>query len=108
MKSPSLNEPPRKARRPVLVRDTPLVPLAAAGAGNEKASQWLGESLSRRYAAALAHRARRRYAYNQIFRRRLREPGDHGREWLYVFLRHWLSARLQADRPHLYARLPPV
>jgi hypothetical protein len=106
MKSPSLNKPSRKARRPVLQRDTPLVPIAAAETVIEEVSQWLGEPLPRRYAAALAHRARRCYAHGHFFRLRLREPGDRGREWLYVFLRHWLAARLQADRPHLYARLP--
>lgn len=39
-------------------------------------------------------------------RRRLCAPGDRGREWLHVFMRHWLATRLQADRPHLHARLP--
>ncbi|MDD2763737.1 MAG: hypothetical protein PHE83_07170 [Opitutaceae bacterium] len=94
------------SRRPQLECETPLVPLAAAETVIEEASQWLSQPLPRRYAPALAHRARRCYAHGHFFRRRLREPGDRGRDWLYCFLRHWLAARLQADRPHLYARLP--
>jgi hypothetical protein len=90
----------------MLERETPLVPLAAAETVIEEISQFLGEPLPRRYAHALAHRARRCYAHGRNFRRRLCEPGDHGRDWLYCFLRHWLAARLQADRPQLYARLP--
>jgi hypothetical protein len=86
--------------------ETPLVPLAAAETVIEEASQWLGQPLPRRYAHALAHRARRCYAHGRNFRRRLRESGDHGRDWLYCFLRHWLAARLQADCPHLFVRLP--
>ena len=72
----------------------------------EEASLWLGTPLPSRYAAGLAHRARRIFAHSAVFRRRMCAREDGGRERLYVFMRHSLAARLQSERPHLFARLP--
>lgn len=93
-------------RRPQLERELSLVPIAAARQVVEEASLWLGVPLHGRYAARLAFQARRCYARSDSFRAKIRRPGDTGRNLLYVFLRHWLAARLQAERPDLYARLP--
>lgn len=95
-----------RIRTPQLERETALVPLAAARQVIEEVSLWLGTPLHGRYAARLAFQARRIYAHSASFRAKLRRPGDHGRDTLYVFMRHWLAARLQAERPDLYARLP--
>jgi len=40
------------------------------------------------------------------FARKSAGPATKGRDLLYVFMRHWLAARLKIDRPKLYARLP--
>lgn len=85
---------------------TPLVAMAVATTVVEEASVWLGAPLPSRYAAGLAHRARRCYAHCASFRRRVDRHGTAGRETLYVFMRHWLCARLHEERPDLLARLP--
>ena len=96
----------RKARRPQLEHRTPLVAIAAAWQVIEETSLWLGAPLPTRYAHGLAHRACRVFAHSASFREKLCRPGNAGRDLLYVFMRHWLAARLQAERPHLFGRLP--
>ena len=96
----------RTARRPQLEGDTPLVALAAARTVVEEASLHLGTPLLERFATRIAHQARRTYAHSAQFRRLVGAKGEQGRDQLFVFLRHWLAARLQADHPALFARLP--
>lgn len=95
-----------RPRAPQLERETSLVPIAAARTVVEEASLWLGVTLPDRYATWLAHRARRVYVHCPTFRAGLRRPGDAGRDRLYLFLRHWLAARLYTERFDLYVRLP--
>lgn len=96
----------RRARNPQIVRCTELVPIAAAREVVDEASRWLGVLLPSRYAVRLAYRAHIIYANSPSFRRILDRPGLAARDNLYVFLRHWLAARLYADRPDLFRRLP--
>jgi hypothetical protein len=96
----------RRARRPQLEATTLLAPIAIARQVLEEASLFLGEPLPGRYAAGLAHRARRIFAHSERYRRRISAAGEAGRDWLYVFMRHWLAGRLYAERPELFARLP--
>jgi hypothetical protein len=96
----------RRSRRPQLETSTPIVALAIARQVVEEASLWLGTPLPGRYAAGLAHRARRVFAHSELYRPRFAAAGDAGRDRLYVFMRHWLAARLAAERPALFVRLP--
>lgn len=96
----------RRARNPPIVARTHLVPLAAAREVLDEASRWPGVTLPSRYAIRLATQAHLVYANSRSFRRALARPGDAARDRLYVFLRHWLAARLHAERPALFARLP--
>lgn len=96
----------RRARNPQIIPCTQLVPLAAAREVVDEASRWLGVTLPSRYAVRLASHAHIVYANSPSFRRILRGPGEAARHRLYVFLRHWLAARLHADRPELLRRLP--
>lgn len=96
----------RRSRAPQLVRETGLVPLAAARQVLDEASALLGVTLPGRFAVRIAFQAHRIYAHSAPFRRRLRRPGDLARDTLYVYLHHWLAARLYAERPALYRRLP--
>ncbi len=96
----------RRALRTRFERHTQLVPLAAARQVLEEASLFLGVSLPARYAAGLAFRAERAFVHSPSFRRGFRGRADGGRERLYVYFRHWLAARLQAERLGLFARLP--
>jgi hypothetical protein len=86
--------------------DTPLVPQAVATAVWEEAGAWLGEELPREWRTRLRERAEALYARNPRVRRRLRSPGNGGRDWLWTFMRHWLAALLWQQRPDLHARLP--
>ena len=96
----------RRARRPQLEAETPIVAIAVARQVMEEAERWLGEPLPSRYAAGLAHRARRVFAHSGPYRRRMAGAGETGRDWVYALMRHWLAARLQEERPGAYARLP--
>lgn len=96
----------RKARRPQLERDTPLVAMPAAQTVVEEASLHLGTPLPERLATRIAHQARRTFAHSAQFRILVGAKGDRGRDLLYVFMRHWLAARLLEDLPDLYSRLP--
>jgi hypothetical protein len=73
---------------------------------NPNASVWLGEPLPRRWIRELVARANTVYAHNQRFHRRIRGNGSTGRDYLWMFTRHWLAALLSEHRPHLHARLP--
>lgn len=96
----------RRPRWPQLEARTPLVAMAVARQVVEEASLWLGVPLPARYAAGLAFRAKITYAHSPSFRRALHRPGDGGRERCYGYMRHWLAARLQAERPELFRLLP--
>lgn len=106
LRRPACRELRRTARRPQLEVDTSLVALAAARCVVEEAVAHVGRPLPARFAARLAHRARRVYAHSESFRRLIRANGDRGRDWLHVFLRHWLAALLREESPALAARLP--
>ena len=86
--------------------DTPLVPRAVASGVWEEAGTWLGEELPRAWLTRLTERAEAVYASNERVRRRLRGPGNGGRDWLWAFTRHWLAALIWKRRRALYIRLP--
>lgn len=96
----------RVARRPQLQKVTLLVPGAVARNVVEEVSRWLGVVLPSRYAARLAFQAERCFAHSPSFREKIDRPGHRGRDLLYVFMRHWLAARLHEERPALFRRLP--
>lgn len=73
--------------------DTPIRPQIIAVCVWEEAGAWLGE-------------ANTVYANNERFRRRIQGKHGHGRDYLWMFMRHWLAAKLWEHRPHLYARMP--
>jgi hypothetical protein len=93
-------------RRPDLIRETGLIPFAAAQSVIEETSRFLGVPLPRRFAVRLSTQAILIYANSVSFRQKLRRPGERGRDMLYLFMRHWLAARLHSERPDLLARLP--
>jgi hypothetical protein len=95
-----------RQHRPRIETDTPLVTWALASAIWEEASVWLEAELPRSWIVILAVRANEIYAHNPRFRQLIRRQGNAGRDWLWVFTRHWLSAILREHDNRLYARLP--
>jgi hypothetical protein len=67
---------------------------------------WLDEELPREWIRRLAVRADVIYFHNPRFRRKIRGQGNAGRDWLWMFTRHWLAAMILKRSPQLYARLP--
>jgi hypothetical protein len=86
--------------------DTPIVPSAIAAAVVEEAGVWLGQPLPRRWIRELTAYANTVYAHNPSFRRKVRGQGTTGRDYLWAFVRHWLSGLMWERRPQLRARLP--
>ena len=86
--------------------DTPIVPRAVMEAVCEEAGVWLGQPLPRRWVRELTAYANTVYAHNPRFRRKVRAPGDRGRDYLWAFTRHWLAGLMWEQRPQLHARLP--
>lgn len=86
--------------------DTPIRPQIIALCVWEEAGLWLGETLPRRWVRELAAEANTVYANNERFRRRIQGKHSHGRDYLWMFMRHWLAAKLWEHRPQLYSRLP--
>lgn len=95
---PSLRELPR------LERETSLAPYVIADVVCREAMHCVRTELPMRYETWLVRRARQLYATNCAFNRRLRSAA--AREYLYAFLRHWITARLRREYPRLARLLP--
>lgn len=89
-----------------LERDTLLWPGAIAESVCHEVSRFLGEPLPDRYVIWLEAKAQRCYAAHRHFHKRLKSRGNLGRDWLYVYMRHWLASLLKLERPDLYYCLP--
>lgn len=83
-----------------------VAPLGVAWSVIEEASLWLGEPLPEAWTAWLVERADGCIAHTRGWRKKFEQRADGGRSLLYTYMRHWLSARLKADRPDLFALLP--
>lgn len=82
------------------------MPRAIAEAVCEEASVWLRRPLPRRWVRELIAHANAVHASNVRFRRKMFSPGDAGRDWLWMFMRHWLAALIRRRDEVLFARLP--
>jgi hypothetical protein len=69
-------------------------------------SRFLGVEIPARYSDWLDAKAERCYARHDHFRKLMRGRGNAPRDWLYAFMRHWLAAMLDLERPDLYQCLP--
>jgi hypothetical protein len=101
--------PARPERHPRGIRidwDTPIIPHIVAEGVCEEVTVWLQSPLPRRWVRELAAYANTVYAHNDRFRRRIHGAGNLGRDYLWMFMRHWLASMLRQRRPQLHARLP--
>ena len=96
----------RASLRPGLERDTQLMPWLIADSVCGEVSGFLGVEIPARYSDWLDAKAERCYANHRHFRKLMRGRGNGPRDWLYVFMRHWLAAMLDLERPDLYQCLP--
>ncbi len=97
---------PRRGRKPWIEHDTPIVPGAVAMSVWAEACAWLDVELPREWVRRLAIRADAIYFHNPRFRRQIRGQGSTGRDWLWMFVRHWLAAMIRRHNAQLHARLP--
>lgn len=86
--------------------DTILIPRAVAEGVCEEVQVWVRTALPRRWMWELVGRANTVYAHNRQFRQRIRGPGEQGRDYLWMFMRHWLAAMLKRRRYDLFIMLP--
>jgi hypothetical protein len=93
-------------RVPRIEVDTPIIPGIVAWCVWDDARVWLGEPLPRRWVRELVAEANTVYAHCKQFRQAIRRTGNRGRDYLWMFMRHWLAAKLYEYRPHLHARMP--
>jgi hypothetical protein len=96
----------RASLRPGLERDTQLMPWLIADSVCGEVSGFLGVEIPARYSDWLDAKAERCYARHDHFRKLMRGRGNAPRNWLYAFMRHWLAALLDLERPDLYQCLP--
>ena len=96
----------RLTLRPGLERDTQLMPWLIADTVCGEVSRFLGVEIPARYSDWLDAKAERCYARHDHFRKLMRGRGNAPRDWLYAFMRHWLAALLDLERPDLYQCLP--
>ena len=96
----------RRSLRPGLERDTQLMPWLIADTVCGEVSRFLGVEIPARYSDWLDAKAERCYAQNNHFRKLMRGRGNAPRDWVYAFMRHWLAALLDLERPDLYRCLP--
>lgn len=93
-------------RVPRIASDTGLPPGFIAWCVWDEAGAWLGQALPRRWLRELVTQANTVYVRCGRFRSSVRGTGDRGRDYLWMFMRHWLAAKLKQHRPHLHARMP--
>jgi prepilin-type N-terminal cleavage/methylation domain-containing protein len=96
----------RASLRPGLERDTQLMPWLIAESVCGEVSHFLDVDLPARYAVWMEAKAEACYASPGHFRKLMRGSGNAPRDWLRVFMRHWLAALLGTERPDLYECLP--
>jgi len=83
-----------------------MVPLFIAEGVCQQVSCFLGVDLPERYPVWLAARADVCFRRDGGFRKSMRRRGNGGRDTLVMYMRHWLSALLNTERPDLGRALP--
>jgi hypothetical protein len=66
----------------------------------------LNTKFPRAWMLDLTRRAHKISAHNEKFRQRLNARKNSGRDYLFAFMRHWISGLIIETYPHLADRLP--
>ena len=84
-----------------------LLPQVVAQSVCDEVSRFLDVDLPERLSDWLTAKTERCFQRNRRFHHLMQGRGNAPRDWLRVFLRHWLSALLGTERPDLWYCLPP-
>lgn len=108
--SNGVDEAARRGKKPVgkIEDETPIMPIVIADSVIRELLAF-GIELPNpdEYADELATRADTAYQHNDDFRKKIRSAGNAGRDWLYAFMRHWLSSLVQKKDRAAYAKISP-
>ena len=94
-----------------IAADTSIIPEAVAEAVVDDVQNLTGENLKNHRAAEnhLVGHAEAVYAHNVTFRKKVQSEADHGnagRDYLYMFMRHWLASWLKKHESKVFRKLP--
>jgi hypothetical protein len=89
-----------------LERDTLLTPEWIAASVVQETERFLQTDLPASFAERLAAKAHRLYPRHKHFHKVLNRPGNAGRDYLYMYMRHWTYGWLKRERYTLYKNLP--
>ena len=84
-----------------------MLPWLIAETACREVEVFLNISLPQRYARWITAKAEVCFQKNKRFRRQMRSRGNAPREYLRMYMRHWLSALLGTERRDLWFCLPP-
>jgi len=80
-----------------LERDTLLMPDAIAESVVQEAERFLKADIPADFAERLAAKAHHLYPRHKQFCKLLNRPGNMGRNYLYMFMRHWTGSWLKRE-----------
>lgn len=86
--------------------DTPIIPWIVCEQVANEAARLTNSELPLSLVSYLTARAEACYAKNKSFRREIRRRGNRGRDHLYMFARHWISAEINRQYPALFRMVP--
>ena len=91
----------------IIEKETMLLPSVVADCVIQELECWFRQAFHMREEmhAALCERAQGCYQHNERFRKWLKRPKQ-GRDYLYSFMRHWLTGEVKDRYPALYPKLP--
>ena len=82
------------------------MPEAIAESVVQETERFLNADLPANFADRLAAKAHYLYPRHKHFHKVMNQPGNRGRDSLYMFMRHWTAAWLKREGYALYKKLP--
>ena len=83
-----------------------LTPEWVAESVVQEVERFLKADLPAGFAKRLAARAYHIYPRHKHFKETLNRPGNAGRDYLYMYMRHWTAGWLKREQNPLHKRLP--
>jgi len=99
------NHPPKTKER-FIEKDTPILPHMIAEQVASEAARHTKSDKPLKHVKYLADKAHTIYNKNTHFAKKVRGRGNGGRDYLYMFMRHWISSKIKKDNPELHSKIP--